>query len=140
MCQQPRRFHLPKKEWTKIRPVRKIALCCIDARRLNMNVLHLRNIYKSLRPLIALLKVCCICHKISSHILDPKLTWKRSAVPDLNPQKDSLAFQQIEIDDSTDTRVNGLAYAKGLPGNLTVLPTLRMYGCTEVYLCKYRFL
>ncbi|XP_076387729.1 DNA polymerase delta 1, catalytic subunit isoform X3 [Megachile rotundata] len=52
--------------------------------------------------------------------------WSRPPPPDLNPQKDALIFQQIEID-----HYNG-APLPGMPGSkLAPVPIMRMYGITE---------
>ena len=54
------------------------------------------------------------------------LKWNRPPPPELNPQKDPLIFQQIEIDHYTG------APLPGMPGSkLPPVPIMRMYGVTE---------
>ncbi|XP_012241018.1 DNA polymerase delta catalytic subunit isoform X1 [Bombus impatiens] len=53
--------------------------------------------------------------------------WSRPPPPELNPQKDALIFQQIEID-----HYNGIPLP-GMPGsNIPPVPIMRMFGVTEL--------
>ncbi|XP_078043846.1 DNA polymerase delta 1, catalytic subunit isoform X1 [Augochlora pura] len=53
--------------------------------------------------------------------------WIRPAPPPLNPHKDSLIFQQIEIDHYTGVPLAGMPGSKIGP-----VPIMRMYGVTEL--------
>ncbi|XP_031365871.1 DNA polymerase delta catalytic subunit isoform X2 [Apis dorsata] len=53
--------------------------------------------------------------------------WNRPPPPELNPQKDALIFQQIEID-----HYSGIPLP-GMPGsNMPPVPIMRMFGVTEL--------
>nr|XP_031849100.1 DNA polymerase delta catalytic subunit isoform X1 [Nomia melanderi] len=53
--------------------------------------------------------------------------WSRPPPPEFNPQKDSLIFQQIEIDHYTGTPLAGMPGSKMGPVSI-----MRMYGITEL--------
>ncbi|XP_043474062.1 DNA polymerase delta catalytic subunit isoform X1 [Leptopilina heterotoma] len=52
--------------------------------------------------------------------------WSRPPPPNLNPSKDTLCFQQIDVDHYTDQPLSGMPGSKVGP-----VPVMRLYGVTE---------
>ncbi|KAI3647326.1 hypothetical protein MP228_007547 [Amoeboaphelidium protococcarum] len=63
---------------------------------------------------------------------DPQQSWARPLMPQFDPSKDSLVFQQTEVDEDSQVPLKNMK----IPGHgtnsgiLDAAPTMKMFGCT----------
>jgi len=61
--------------------------------------------------------------------VDPVTFWNRPPLPEINPNEDSIIFQQIEIDDYVKIENNN--FNSDLGSNKKLEPVIRFFGCTD---------